>query len=264
MSGYLMESKNEAERLLSKSDEATSREQLLLTGLSRGMTAVDAGGGAGFVTRIIADIVGSEGRAIILDQSDDRLQVARSHCRPFGHIDFVQTPLERIDLQDASVDYVWCRFVFEYLREPAKVFKEFLRIAKPGAKIVVGDLDHNCLSHFPLPSDLQTQLNEIASVLEKSKFWDPFAGRKIYSYFSENGVKDIKVHMIPHHLIYGESNPRDLANWNQKLEIVESLVAARKMSLSFNIQEFRKRFYDFFGSKDRFSYSPLFLVEGVK
>lgn len=261
---YLMESSDEAERLLLKSDEATSREQLLLTGLRSGMDAVDAGGGAGFVTRIMADIVGREGRATILDQSQDRLEAARTHCQPFGQIDFIQTDLENIRLPDASADYIWCRFVFEYLKNPAKTFKEFVRIAKPGAKIVVGDLDYNCMSHFPMDAKIESHLREIVGELERTKFWDPYAGRKIYSYFAEHKIRNTRVHLIPHHLIYGESNPRDLANWRQKLVIVEQLAKAGTIRLSFDIQEFKNEFFKFFERPDRFSYSPLILVEGTK
>lgn len=261
---YLMESTQEAERLLQKSDEATSREQLLLTGLKPGMTAVDAGGGAGFVTRIIADIVGDKGRAVILDQSNDRLSTAQVHCQPFGHIDYIQTDLEKIKFEDSSADYIWCRFVFEYLKNPKATFKEFIRIAKPGAKIVVGDLDYNCMSHYPLDPHLDAQLREIASELERTKFWDPYAGRKLYSYYSEFGLKDVRVHLIPHHLIYGESNPRDIANWTQKIEIIEQLSKAKTIQLSFDIQKFRKEFFKFFESPGRFSYSPLILIEGRK
>lgn len=261
---YLMESELEAERLLLKSDEATSREQLLLTGLKPGMKAVDAGGGAGFVTRIIADLVGDDGRAIILDQSQDRLNAAKTHCKPFGKIDYIQTDLENIKLADASVDYIWCRFVFEYLKNPKKTFQEFIRIAKPGAKIVVGDLDYNCLSHYPLDSKIETQLREVAQELERAKFWDPYAGRKIYSYYADAGLSDVKVHMIPHHLIYGESHSRDIANWRQKFEIIEQLSKAGTIHLSFDVSEFKTEFFKFFESSHRFSYSPLFLVEGRK
>jgi ubiquinone/menaquinone biosynthesis C-methylase UbiE len=259
-----MESKVEAERLLQKSDEASSREQLVLTGLSRGMTAVDAGGGAGFVTRIIADLVGDHGKAIILDQSGDRLEAARAYCQPFGHIDFIQTSLEKILLPDASVDYIWCRFVFEYLKDPKTTFKEFIRIAKPGAKIVVADLDYNCMSHYPLEPRLEIQLREIASELERTKFWDPYAGRKIYSYYAENGLSDVQVRLIPHHLIYGESNPRDIANWKQKLEIIDQLTKAGTIRLSFDLEKFKTEFFKFFENPNRFSYSPLILVEGRK
>ena len=41
---YLMESPSEADRLLKKSDYESSKQQLLLTGLKAGVTAVDAGG----------------------------------------------------------------------------------------------------------------------------------------------------------------------------------------------------------------------------
>lgn len=261
---YLMESPKEAERLLLKSDEETSRQQLLLTGLEKGMTAVDAGGGAGFVSKIMSDIVGPKGRVILLDQSKERLTAAKMHMKSCRNVVFTQTPLEKIKMDSASADYVFCRFVFEYLETPGKVFDEFVRIAKDGGKIVVGDLDYNCLSHYPLAPHLETQLKQITDQLAAKKLWDPYAGRKLFSYFHENNLKDVRVHLLPHHLIYGESTTRDLENWRAKLDQIQKHVEAGNLKFDFDIESFRNEFFAFFENPSRFSYSPLILVEGIK
>ncbi|MFM7202910.1 MAG: class I SAM-dependent methyltransferase [Myxococcota bacterium] len=261
---YLMESKGEAQRLLIKGDEPTTRHQLLLTGLKPGMRAVDAGGGAGFVSRIMADIVTASGEVLLVDQSDERLQVAREYTAPFTHVSFVQGPLEQIPLPADSVDYVFCRFVFEYLQNPEAVFAELVRIVRPGGKIVVGDLDYNVMTHYPLPDGIEAQLHEALGQLARKKLFDPFAGRKLYHYFYQSNCQHIQVHFLPHHLFYGEVAEKDLFNFDMKVKQIEQLSKAGVLKLSFDVTQFAKEVRAFFRSPSRFSYTPLILVEGIK
>ncbi|MBN8556014.1 MAG: methyltransferase domain-containing protein [Deltaproteobacteria bacterium] len=261
---YLMESPKEAERLLMKSDEESSRAQLLLTGLKPGMTAIDAGGGVGFVTRIMSQIVGPKGRVYLIDQSDIRLKAAKEQMKALRNVLYLDSSLENIKLDSNIIDYSWCRFVFEYLPEQKKAFDEIYRVSKAGGKIAIGDLDYNCMSHFPLAPHLEQQLNQIISELQRLKLWDPYAGRKLFSYFNEAGVKDIKVHLLPHHLIYGESQRRDIDNWVAKMEMIKELSSKGMLKFNFDLDSFKNEFFAFFENPSRFSYSPLILVEGVK
>ncbi len=247
-----------------KSDEATSKEQLLLTGLRLGMTAVDAGGGAGFVTKIMAEIVSPSGKAILVDQSSERLAQAKQHVGQLSQFLTQECSLEEMSIETGTIDYVFCRFVFEYLQNPEKVFAELLRILKPGGKLVVGDLDHNILSHYPLSPRLESQLYEVSQILAQKKLWDAYAGRKLYSHFYRHSLCDIKVHLIPHHLFYGSAADKDVQNWEAKLDRIQDLQNSGVLKLSFDVGEFRKEFMKFFRDPGRFSYSPLILVEGVK
>lgn len=259
-----MESPKEAERLLQKSDEDSSREQLLLTGLSEGMIAIDAGGGAGFVTKIMSEIVGPKGKVILVDQSKERLKAAKQHLSGCKNVTFIESDLTDIRLDPQIADYVFCRFVFEYLEDQRAVFDELSELLKVDGKLVLGDLDHNCLSHYPLAPHIQEQLNELSQRLEELKLWDPYAGRKLFSYFYEASFDNIRVHMIPHHLIYGVADQRDLDNWTRKLEQMEELSKKGVLKLSFDLSSFKNEFFAFFENPQRFSYSPLFLVEGEK
>lgn len=260
---YLMENVREAERLLMKSDEETSRHQLLMTGLREGLVALDAGGGAGFVSKIMSDIVGPKGRVILADQSKERLEAAQNHIQAKNAI-FLQTPLEEIKLESNTVDYVFCRFVFEYLPDQRQVFNELLRVCKVGGRLVIGDLDYNCLSHHPINAHLEQQLFRIVKELENLKLWDAYAGRKLYSFFSEAHFSEVKVHLLPHHLIYGNADRRDVSNWQMKLDQLISLQKKKVLNLDFDLETFKNEFFAFFENPTRFSYSPLILVEGVK
>lgn len=259
-----MESSSEADRLLAKSDESTTREQLILTGLRPKMKALDAGGGAGFVTRIMADIVGSSGEAHLADLSEDRLSAARAHTSDYKNCFFHQTDLGHLRLQNDQFDYAFCRFVFEYLKNQEQVLAEMIRVVKPGGKVVVGDLDYNMLNHYPADKARDEKLQELIHQLQTTGRWDPYAGRRLYTQFYRAGLRDIKVHLLPHHLIYGQITERDYNNMKAKLDQMKKLQQSGEIQLSYDMSEFASSFLSFFETQERFTYTTLILVEAQK
>jgi ubiquinone/menaquinone biosynthesis C-methylase UbiE len=178
--------------------------------------------------------------------------------------DFFECSLSEIPLPDNSQDYIFCRFVFEYLQYPAKVFDELLRILAHGGKLVVGDLDYNCMTHYGLSEELESQLFELSGKLFRAKMLDPWVGRKLYSFFYSRKMREIKVHFSAHHLFYGDLPGRDLENWTAKLDQLSELQMKGGISLSFNMADFKAEFLRFLVDKSRFSYTPMLLVEGKK
>jgi ubiquinone/menaquinone biosynthesis C-methylase UbiE len=271
-SPYLMEGENESQRLAVKDNTSATYAQLIETGLSQvanpGACIVDAGTGVGVVAQQMAEIAVRDliaPRLILLDASKERLQVAQNRLAHYAcDQSFLKCELENIPLPDSSVDYLFCRFVFEYLSNPKNVFSEFMRILKPGGKLVIGDLDNNAITHYPLEDNLQWQLDCIVREIQKSGTFDFQAGRKLYSYFYQNHFTNIKVHFHAHHLIYGNIKDNDDFNWTTKLERLITLQEKGSIELDFSVAEFAENILKFFRSPGRFSYTPLILVEGLK
>lgn len=269
---YMMEGPGEEDRLCFKDNSQATLSQLLNTGISHlrhKPTLVDAGAGVGVVAKLMCQLlqdVYQGGKITLLDGSSERLNVASQELRSFSGIDksFVDCNLEQIPLEDNTADYVFCRFVFEYLEDKEAVFRELSRIVKPGGKLVVGDLDMNCLNHYPISEDMQAKLDELAKAVEKSKMLDLNAGRKLYHLFYKSSYKKIRVHVEPHHLFYGDLKASDYENWRIKLARLSSLQESSRLNLSFNLREFSDDFLAFLRSPERFSYTPLIMVEGSK
>ncbi len=76
--------------------------------LDEGETVLDLGAGAGADVLISAQRVGSTGRAIGLDMTDEMLDLARENARKAGveNVEFVKGYIEDLPLPDASVDVV--------------------------------------------------------------------------------------------------------------------------------------------------------------
>ncbi len=269
---YLMESDKESERLQIKSKAEKTREQLIDTGilsLEPGAFILDAGSGIGHAAEVIGDLLGEHGlasRVALLDQSEKRLAAARARMEvdPKSKYDYIPCDLTDIPLESDSADYIFCRFVFEYLQDPQAVFDELFRVLKPGGKLVLGDLDYNCMTHYPMDPQLEADLNDVMKALQDNQFFDPFMGRKIYSYFYRSGLNDIRVNFYAHHLFYGVLAPEDEFNWLAKLDRLIELEQKGTLKLKIDVERFKKNIHEFVKFPGRFSYTPLILVEGTK
>jgi SAM-dependent methyltransferase len=255
-----MESQGEARRLETKTDPAETLRQLTMVGLRPGMRALDAGAGTGAVARVMAEMVGSGGSVVAFDGSEDRIaEGARMASAP--NLSFVAGDLYEPRLPEGSFDFVWCRFLFEYLANPDGVLLQLVRLLKPGGKLVVGDLDGNTVFHYPIEPEVEADLARLMRALEGR--FDPFAGRKLYHRFRRAGLADLRVHLLPYHLYAGVAPEHEMLNWQAKFDTLRE-VGARALGSVEAYDRFGKRFLQMLRDPDALTYSTLFLVEGVR
>jgi len=257
---YLMESGDESTRLENKTLEAQTAQQMELIRLCEGMTVLDAGGGTGAVARTIARLIGPTGRVVLFDQSEERLRHGRTLAEGIENLSFVQGDLRDITLPPNHFDLVWSRFVFEYLQQPEPVLKQLARVAKPGGRVVVGDLDGNGLFHFPIAPHISEQLESLQRALRGA--FDPFVGRKLYNLFRRSGFTDIRTHVLPYHVYAGEADRGALENWEQKFATIRK-AAIRAFPTEDEYDRFVGEFMAMLRDPDTFTYSVLIIVEGT-
>ena len=264
-SPYLMENLEEAVRLEIKTDPEAVRQQALWCGVKPGLHVLDAGCGPGKVTSILHRLVQPEGQVLGVDYSEDRIHYAKGHHGGKPGIAFrfhdLRDPLEH----EGPFDLIWVRFVLEYnRRESADIVKILTDRLKPGGTLCLLDLDHNCLSHYELPSELESILFRLMYQLEEEYNFDPYAGRKLYAYLYDMGYRDIEVNLIPHHLIYGQIRDEELFNWIKKVEVVSTRAQPLFRNFPGGHQAFFADFKAFFLDGRRFTYTPLILCKGIK
>ena len=269
---YLMESVREASRLDAKTDYEETKKQLLDCGLDQlnGVPhIVDAGCGSGAVSEIIAEISSQaygHCKLSLLDLSPSRLKEAGGKLAPYSDqidLHLVNCELEQIPDHVRDADLLFSRFVFEYLKEPATVFRQYMRILRPGGKLVLADLDHNMMNHYPIKPLLQERLEKLMSVFQEMKLFDPYAGRKLYQLFYTHSFREIQVRLYPHHIFYGGITNRDSKNWVAKFQQVLELYERGEFDIDFDLYQFVEEFRSFLSSEVSFSYTPLILVEGL-
>jgi SAM-dependent methyltransferase len=261
---YLMESEEESIRLEAKTDPAVVEQQALWARIRPGMRVADLGCGCGKTTSLLHGLVQPGGTAIGVDLSEERLKYAQENYARTG-IEFIRRDIERPLDELGSFDFVWIRFVLEYFRSnAAEIVRNASRIVRPGGTLCLIDLDHNCLNHFGLPERLERAIARCARVLEEEFNFDPYAGRKLYSFLYDLGYEHVAVSAGAHHLIYGALGTVDALNWTKKIEIVRRKFGFDFTEYSGGCEEFMEEFTRFFSDPRRFSYTPIIYARGCK
>ncbi|MBN1848112.1 MAG: class I SAM-dependent methyltransferase [Deltaproteobacteria bacterium] len=262
---YMMENMEESIRLEVKTDPVAVKQQATWCGIEPGMRILDAGCGPGVTTSILHKMIQPNGEIIGVDYSKDRIDYARKKYGQGKGIYFkiqdVRHAMDHLGL----FDLIWVRFVLEYNRkEGLEIVKNLTKYIKPGGKLCLLDLDHNGLNHYELPGEMETILYKLVDRLQNEFNFDPYSGRKLYSYLYDSGYMDIRVEVIAHHLIYGDIKDEDLYNWLKKVEVISMRVEDLFQNYPGGSHGFFRDFNAFFSHPRRFTYTPLTLSRGTK
>lgn len=103
---------------------------------------IDMGCGPGFLAILLADM-GYESFAF--DCTENMLAKAEENARDLGvKIHTIQGDAQNPDIEDNSFDLLVSRNVIWNLENPEKAYKEWIRILKPGGRIIILDGNHYC------------------------------------------------------------------------------------------------------------------------
>jgi len=165
-----------ADALLSFGLDSRWRKRAIdLLGLQEGAHVLDACGGTAGLARLAARRVSADGRVVVYDLNRPMMEVGKKRLQTAPQpssgeaaiISFIQGDAEELSFHDGSFDAVTIGFGLRNLVHPEKGLTEFLRVLKPGGKLMVLE--------FSLPA------NPLIRVLYHlySFYWMPFAGRLI-------------------------------------------------------------------------------------
>lgn len=124
--------------------------------LRPGEVVVDLGSGGGLDVFLAAAKVGPTGKAIGVDMTPEMLELARKNAAASGltNVEFYQATIDRLPLADASVDCVISNCVINLAPDKPAVFREIVRILKPGGRLAVSDI----ALKRPLPAEIGNDL----------------------------------------------------------------------------------------------------------
>ncbi len=124
--------------------------------LKEGETVVDLGCGGGLDVFLAARRVGPTGRAVGIDMTPEMIARARKNAfhpdgTPMENVRFHLAEIDAMPLPDNSVDCVISNCVINLAPDKQAVFREIMRILKPGGRLAVSDI----ALKQPLPDELR-------------------------------------------------------------------------------------------------------------
>jgi len=127
--------------------------------LQPGEVVLDLGSGAGFDAFLAVQAVGTSGRVIGVDMTDDMLAKARANAEHAGHrnVEFRKGFIEAMPVDDASVDVVISNCVINLSPDKPAVYREVARVLRPGGRMIVSDV----VLDAPLPPTIAEDVNAL-------------------------------------------------------------------------------------------------------
>jgi len=157
-----------------------------LAALKEGDVVLDLGSGAGFDAFLAAQRVGKTGRVIGVDMTPEMIEKAQANAKKgnYTNIEFRFGEIEKLPVDNSSVDVIISNCVINLSPDKESVFKEAFRVLKTGGRLMVSDLV--LVKELPdaIKDSVEAYVGCLAGAIMKEEY---------ISYIKKAGFKDIKI-----------------------------------------------------------------------
>ncbi len=195
--------------------------------IESGNTVLDLGSGAGNDVFIARKIVGTTGKVIGLDFTDQMIYKARLNCDKLGYnnVEFRKGDIENMPINDETIDVVISNCVLNLVPDKKQAFKEMYRVLKNGGHFCVSDIVIKGI----LPEKLLNAASMYTGCVAGAIQYDEYLKVISESGFVETAVPKQKKITIPDEILLEYINAEELENYkNSGVEILSITVTSNK------------------------------------
>ena len=160
-----------------------------LIGVAPGWHCLDIGCGPGGITEPMYEKAGPGGRVVGLDANAGFLDHARS--RAGDRIEYILGDAYHAALPPGSFDLVHMRFVASTAGNPEQLFREAIRLARPGGIVALQEPDMGTLNCFP-PNDAWERLKAALEGAFSAVGADIRLARRLFALARHAGLADVQ------------------------------------------------------------------------
>jgi ubiquinone/menaquinone biosynthesis C-methylase UbiE len=167
------------------------RQSFDLLDVHVGHRLLDLGCGAGDDVRALAQLTGASGSVVGVDANEAMIREARQRSanQPLP-VQFYHSDAHALPFPDGTFDRCRADRVFQHLQNPRVALQELVRVAKPGARIVVSEPDWETLVLDSAERDITRKIVHFICDRIVRNGW---IGRQLPRLFKECGLINIVV-----------------------------------------------------------------------
>lgn len=262
---YLLESDEEPLRLERQALLYGFEDDLKYLSLSSNERVLDAGCGAGTVTRAMARD-NPNGNVIGVDREPKYIDYAirKAESEGIKNIEFRIGDVLELPFENDYFDVVWSKHVLQWVGERNQALSEFKRVLKPNGRCVCCNFYGFCAYHYPVDVDLQNDIELWFEAAANELGFDNLLGRKLPSMFLEAGFVNVEVDFIPDRALGGfGGNPEKRWNWEVQWQSASGF-SEKVFGSKDRAKLVSERLVERFSRPDVYVFCTLFYVEGRK
>ena len=163
-------------------------------GLKRGAVVLDVGCGVGQDARELKRLVGTRGRVVGIDYSEEMIAEARRRGKDVSSFPkFVVSEAHQLGFSSDTFDASRADRVLQHLEDPLVAFEEMVRVTKPGGTVQIIDRDWGLVA---VDADDQAVTRKILDRI-CGKIRNGLIGRRVPVLFQDGGLQEVRVEALP-------------------------------------------------------------------
>jgi arsenite methyltransferase len=180
--------------------------------IQEGDRVVDFGSGLGKDCITLAGLVGSEGKVVGIDRSEDNIREARKQADTLRlhNLEFRQGSVESVPLPDEYADVIYASCVFNLLENKQKVADEMYRVIRHNGYVCVSDF----VTIHPIPESLRSDAATFAGSIGGAEKVEDFMSYFRKTGFEKGGIVEVNKVQLPQEMLEKHLDAATIAKYN--------------------------------------------------